>query len=48
MAYGGSAARALEFETFRVRGTDVAAVDVFRASDLVAQLAMNAQGRISR
>jgi N-acetylglucosaminyldiphosphoundecaprenol N-acetyl-beta-D-mannosaminyltransferase len=44
MAYGGSAARALEFETFRVRGTDVAAVDVFRACDMVGQLAMNARG----
>jgi N-acetylglucosaminyldiphosphoundecaprenol N-acetyl-beta-D-mannosaminyltransferase len=44
MAYGDSAAHALEFETFRVRGTDVAAVDVVRAADLVGQLAMNARG----
>ena len=44
MTYGGSAAHAFEFEKFRVRGTDVAAVDVFRASDFVGQLATNARG----
>jgi N-acetylglucosaminyldiphosphoundecaprenol N-acetyl-beta-D-mannosaminyltransferase len=44
MTYGGSAAHPFEFETFRVRGTDVAAVDVLRASDFVGQLAPNARG----
>jgi N-acetylglucosaminyldiphosphoundecaprenol N-acetyl-beta-D-mannosaminyltransferase len=44
MTYGSSPARAREFETFTIRGTDVAAVDLSRASDLVGQLAMNARG----
>jgi N-acetylglucosaminyldiphosphoundecaprenol N-acetyl-beta-D-mannosaminyltransferase len=44
MTYRGGAARAFEFETFRIRGTDVAAVDVVRASDLVGQLATSTRG----
>jgi len=44
MTYGGSAAHAFEFEKFRVREIDVAAVDVVRASDLIGQLAANARG----
>jgi len=44
MTYHGGAARAFEFETFRVRGTDVAAVDVFRASDLIGQFATSTGG----
>lgn len=44
MAYGGGATPAFEFRTFRVHGTDVAAIDVDRASELVEQLALNARG----
>ena len=43
MAYTPSAARALEFETFRVRGIDVAAIDVSRATNLIGQLAIGAR-----
>jgi N-acetylglucosaminyldiphosphoundecaprenol N-acetyl-beta-D-mannosaminyltransferase len=41
MTSGGEAAPAFGFETFSVRGTDVAAIDVDRATDLIAQLAAN-------
>ncbi len=45
MTYIRSAARAPEFETFKVRGIDVAAIDVPRATDLIGQLAVG--GRAS-
>ncbi len=44
MTFAGSTASALEFRTFRVRGTNVAAIDVVRATDLIGQLATDAQG----
>ena len=43
MAYTPSAARSLEFETFRVRGIDVAAIDLSRATNLIGQLAIGAR-----
>jgi N-acetylglucosaminyldiphosphoundecaprenol N-acetyl-beta-D-mannosaminyltransferase len=44
MVPGSSVARTPEFETFDVRGIDVAAIDLFRARDLVEKLALNARG----
>jgi len=44
MTFAGTTAPALEFRTFRVRGTNVAAIDVVRASDLIGQRATDAKG----
>lgn len=44
MTFIGSITPAIEFSKFKVRGTDVAAIDVVRASDLIGQLATNTHG----
>ena len=44
MTLGGNTATGLDFKSFRVRGINVAAIDIPLATDLIQQLATSAQG----
>ncbi|MGA8696528.1 MAG: hypothetical protein WB689_22330 [Xanthobacteraceae bacterium] len=44
MTFVGNTATGLDFKSFRVRGINVAAIDIPLATDLIQQLATSAQG----